>query len=96
MPNLIRWTQIVLKGSEIVLFFKLFMKMKINQKFAKKAIVITSLTAGIIGFNGIFNDAQASGSGGSYCYQTCTKKGGGSGGECVSGTGNCASSSSCG
>jgi hypothetical protein len=35
--------------------------MKINQKFAKKAMVVASLTAGVIGFNSIFNEAQASG-----------------------------------
>jgi hypothetical protein len=28
MPNLIRWTQPILEGSKIVLFFKLFKKMK--------------------------------------------------------------------
>jgi hypothetical protein len=68
--------------------------MKINQKFAKKAMVVASLTAGVIGFNSIFNEAQATG--GSYCYQTCTTRGGAKGGECVTGTGNCGSSSSCG
>lgn len=34
--------------------------MKINQKFAKKAIIAATLTSGIIGFNSIFNEAQAS------------------------------------
>lgn len=28
MPNLIHWTQTILKGSKIVLFFKIFKKMK--------------------------------------------------------------------
>lgn len=34
--------------------------MKINQKFARKAMVVASLTTGIMGFNSIFNEAQAS------------------------------------
>ncbi len=33
--------------------------MKINQKFTKKAVVVASMTAGVIGFNSIFNEAQA-------------------------------------
>ena len=60
--------------------------MKINQKFAKKAMIAASLTVGIIGFNSMFNEAQASGStteskryqavgedGVNYCY--CNKAG---------------------
>lgn len=34
--------------------------MKMNQKFAKRAMIAASLTAGIIGFNSMFNEAQAS------------------------------------
>ena len=45
MPNLIRWTQTILEGSKIVLFLKYLKKMKINQKFAKKAVLVASLTA---------------------------------------------------
>lgn len=68
--------------------------MKINQKFAKKAVIITGLSMGLMGGISLFNEAQATG--GSYCYQTCTTKSGGKGGECISGSGNCASASSCG
>jgi len=58
MPNLIRWTQTILEGSGNVLFFKLFKEMKMNQKFAKRAMIAASLTAGIVGFNSMFSDAQ--------------------------------------
>jgi hypothetical protein len=34
--------------------------MKNNRKLMKKAIVAASLTAGVIGFNSMFNEAQAS------------------------------------
>lgn len=51
----------ILEGSENVLFFKFLMKMKINQKFAKKAVLAASLTAGVIGFNSMFSEAQATG-----------------------------------
>lgn len=34
--------------------------MKINQKFAKRTIIAATLTAGVIGFNSVFNEAQAS------------------------------------
>jgi hypothetical protein len=40
----------------------MFTEMKINQKFAKKAMVVASLTAGVIGFNSMFNEAQATSS----------------------------------
>ncbi len=84
MPNLIRWTQTILEGSKIVLFFKLFKEMKINQKFAKKAVVVASMTAGIMGFNAMFNEAQATNSGCSYNYfwQRCNSWGAGSGCGC--------------
>ena len=72
MPNLIHWTQRVLEGSKIVLFFKIFKKMKINQKFAKKAMIVASLTAGVIGFNSMFNEAQASG----WCWGTYSERNG--------------------
>ncbi|PWK17069.1 hypothetical protein LV89_04520 [Arcicella aurantiaca] len=46
--------------------------MKINQKFAKKAVVVASMTAGVIGFSSMFNEAQASGRNmlwnGNHCY----------------------------
>lgn len=35
--------------------------MKINQKFAKRAMVAASLTAGVMGFSSMFNEAQATG-----------------------------------
>ena len=45
--------------------------MKINQKFAKKAMIAASLTAGVIGFSSMFNEAQATGrcclGWGTYC-----------------------------
>ena len=46
--------------------------MKMNQKFAKKVMLAASLTAGVIGFNSMFNEAQASGSNGtSFKYYDC-------------------------
>ena len=33
--------------------------MKINQKFARKAILAASLTVSVFGFNSMFNEAQA-------------------------------------
>ena len=81
MPNLIHWTQTILEGSKMVLFFKIFKKMKINQKFAKRAVVVASMTAGIIGLNSMFNEAQATNSGCvyNYMYKCCMTWGGGSG-----------------
>jgi hypothetical protein len=97
MPNLIRWTQTVLEGSKIVLFFKLFKKMKMNQKFAKKAMIVASLTAGVIGFNSIFNEVQASGGGQTqYILSKCYKKGGYNGLQCTaSSLGNCSNAEKC-
>jgi hypothetical protein len=68
--------------------------MKINQKFAKKAMVAASLTAGVIGFNSIFNEAQASGSpsGKSITAVKCTDNNGnqtGWGNGCVNGSSSC-------
>ncbi|MDZ7896621.1 MAG: hypothetical protein U5N85_01125 [Arcicella sp.] len=37
-----------------------------NQKFAKKAMIVASLTAGVIGFDSMFNEAQATG----WCWGT--------------------------
>lgn len=58
--------------------------MKINQKFAKKAVLVASMTAGIIGFNSMFNEAQATNSGCYYNYfwQRCNSWGSGSGCGC--------------
>ena len=33
--------------------------MKMNQNFANKAMLVASLTAGVVGFNSMFNEAQA-------------------------------------
>jgi hypothetical protein len=71
--------------------------MKINQKFAKKAMIAASLTLGVIGYNSIFNEVKAKDdAGGKYKFQACTQKNGHVGGECISATGDCSSLESCG
>ncbi len=44
--------------------------MKMNQNFAKKAMLVASLTAGVVGFNSMFNEAQATGSRKNKCCVT--------------------------
>lgn len=53
------WTQILLKGSKINWYFKIFNKMKLNKNFAKKVIVTTALTIGFIGANSFYNESKA-------------------------------------
>jgi hypothetical protein len=55
---------VIFKGSKF-LIFKIFNVMKMNQNFAKKAMLVASLTAGVVGFNSMFNEAQATGRSGS-------------------------------
>ena len=45
MPNLIHWTQRVLEGSKIVLFFKIFKKMKLIKKNVFKGLVVAGVFA---------------------------------------------------
>ena len=45
--------------------------MKKENAFAKKAVLIASLTAGVIGLHSIFNDAQSSGGSKTPVAYTC-------------------------
>lgn len=69
--------------------------MKINKNFAKKAMVVASLTVGVIGANSMFNEVQATGDWG-YYFRKCSMPGGKTGGECTASVGNCYFLSSCG
>jgi hypothetical protein len=76
-------------------FFKLLTKMKMNQKFAKKAMTAASLTAGIIGFNSLFSEAQVTGAPKSPTVTTCKDHGKiySFGASCDPGSGSCTANS---
>lgn len=85
-----------MEGSNDVLLFKLFKKMKINKKFAKKALLMASLTAGTVGIDSIFNEVQATGGGGGYILSKCYKDGSWNNYQCTpSSISNCSQKSSC-
>lgn len=63
-----------------------------NQKFAKRVMLAASLTAGVVGFNSMFNEAQATGAGKVITTFKCYDKHGnhtGQGNSCDAGTSTC-------